>query len=262
MLELYHHFLSTCSQKVRLVLAEKGLDYESHWIDLIQGEQHAPAYVKLNPNHVVPTLVHDGHVLIESTLINEYLDEVFAEPSLVPSDPLSRHAMRLWTKRVDSQVHPCAGVITFGIGTRPMILQRTPEEIELSVQAIPDPARREARRSVIEHGIKAPEMQGAIRTFVSMLDDMEEALAGRAFLVSDDFSLADACLLPYVLRLDHLAMRPLIEARLRVAAWFERIQRRDSYEVAVSEFVPEPLVQSFRRHGEEVFGEVQAMLAD
>ena len=84
MLELYHNGASTCSQKVRMILAEKGLDYTSHPVDLIAGEQHAPAYIKLNPNHVVPTLVDDGAVLIESTLINEYLDEAFPEPPMRP----------------------------------------------------------------------------------------------------------------------------------------------------------------------------------
>ena len=72
-LALYHNALSSCSQKVRLVLAELGLGYESHEVNLVGGEQHAPDYVKLNPNHVVPTLVADGHALVESTLINEYL---------------------------------------------------------------------------------------------------------------------------------------------------------------------------------------------
>ncbi len=74
MLELYHNGLSSCSQKVRLVLAEKDIDFTSRDINLVAGEQHAPDYVKLNPNHVVPTLVHDGRVLIESSLIDEYLD--------------------------------------------------------------------------------------------------------------------------------------------------------------------------------------------
>ena len=77
MLELHHTNVSTCSQKVRLVLAEKRLEFESHEVDLIGGAQHDSEYVKLNPNHVVPTLIHDGRVLIESTLINEYLDDAF-----------------------------------------------------------------------------------------------------------------------------------------------------------------------------------------
>ena len=92
MLDLYHNGVSTCSQKVRMVLAEKALDFVSHLVDLIKGEQHDPAYVKLNPNHVVPTLVHDGAVLIESSLINEYLDDVFPDVPMRPADALGRHA--------------------------------------------------------------------------------------------------------------------------------------------------------------------------
>jgi glutathione S-transferase len=262
MLELYHHFLSTCSQKVRLVLAEKGLAYESHWVDLMAGEQHDADYVKLNPNHVVPTLVDDGRVLIESTLINEYLEDAFPEVACAPAHPAARHAMRLWTKRVDSQVHPNAGVITYAIGTRPMLLQRPPEEIEAQLQAIPDPGRRAVRRSVIDHGVKAPEMKSAVAAFVSLLDDMETALAEHPFLVGDAFSLADACALPYVLRLDHLAMTPLIEARPGVAAWFARIQERPSYQEAVAAFVPEALVEAFNTQGQAVWADVKALAAD
>ena len=262
MLALYHNPISSCSQKVRMALAEKKLEFDSREIDLIGGAQHDPEYVKLNPNHVVPTLIHDDRVLIESTLINEYLEDAFPERSLVPAEPAGRHAMRLWTKRIDGQVHPSAGVITFGIGTRPMILQRPPDEIEESIQAIPDPARRAARRSVIELGIKAPEMRSAVRAFASMLDDMNAALEDRDYLLGNDFSLADACVLPYVLRLDHLAMTPLIAARPRAAAWFERVKARGSYEAAVAAFVPEPLVQNFRAQGEAVFADVQALLAD
>ena len=73
MFKLYHSAISTCSQKVRFVLAELEIDYESQELNLIAGDQHDAAYVALNPNHVVPTLVHDDEVLIESSLINQYL---------------------------------------------------------------------------------------------------------------------------------------------------------------------------------------------
>ena len=92
MLELYHNAVSTCSQKIRLVMAHKELEFESREIDLVYGGQHDPACVRLNPNHVVPTLVNDGNVLIESTLINEYLDETFSD-NAVPN-PASRAIRR------------------------------------------------------------------------------------------------------------------------------------------------------------------------
>jgi len=264
MLELHHNFASTCSQKVRLVLAEKGLEYESHMVDLIGGEQHDPAYVKLNPNHVVPTLVHDGRVLIESTLINEYLEDAFPEPSLAPADPAQRHAMRMWTKRIDDKVHSMAGVITFGIGARPLVLQGTPEQVEASIQQMPTAAKRAQRRSVLQHGVKAPEMKPALTAFVAMLDDMESDLAAAPWLAGDTLSLADACVFPYVLRLDHLAMTPLLDAgvRPRVADWYARVRALASYEAAVTAFVPEVMVELFRKNGEEVWEDVRAILAE
>ena len=81
MLELYHSVNSVCAQKVRIALAEKGLDYREHLMRLA-GDQFDPAYIKLNPNAVVPTLVHDGYPVIELSTILYYIDEVFPRPPL------------------------------------------------------------------------------------------------------------------------------------------------------------------------------------
>jgi glutathione S-transferase len=260
-LELYHNGLSSCSQKVRLVLAEKGLDFESHSVDLVGGEQHAPDYVKLNPNHVVPTLVHDGRVLIESSLINEYLEEAFPQAPQLPADPASRHAVRLWVKRIDEKVHPAAGVVTYAIGPRQMLLGRPAEEREAHIAAIPDPARRAARRSVIEHGVAAPEFAVAIGQFLDLFDAMETALASTRWLSGGEFGLADAAALPYVLRLEHLAMGPLIAARPRLADWLARVKARPSYDTAVSAWAPLPVLELFRSQGASVWDDVQKQIA-
>lgn len=261
MLELYHHLMSTCSQKVRLVLAEKELEFESREIDLVAGEQHDADYVKLNPNHVVPTLIDDGRVLIESTLINEYLEDAYPTPSVRPLQLVDRHAMRMWTKRVDDKVHPFAGVVTYAIGARPMVLQRTPEQIEASIAEIPDPVRRKARRSVIEHGVKSPEFAPAIAAFVALLDDMEAALETSEWLAGESISLADFAALPYVIRLDHLAMTPLLseDERPRVADWYARIRQRPSFATAVTNWAPEALIATFRKHGADVWSDVEPM---
>ena len=86
MLVLHHAWRSSASRRVRLCLEEKGLKYESHPVDLSKLEQHSPAYLKINPNGVIPTLVHEGRALYESGTICEYLDEVFPEPPLRPAD--------------------------------------------------------------------------------------------------------------------------------------------------------------------------------
>jgi glutathione S-transferase-like protein len=101
MLELYHDWRSFCSIKVRLCLAEKGLTWESRFIDLMKLEHTSPDYLKLNPNGLVPTLVRDGVAIYESTLINEYLDEVFPEVPLMPRDPIERARARYWVKFED-----------------------------------------------------------------------------------------------------------------------------------------------------------------
>jgi glutathione S-transferase len=261
MLELHHNAFSSCSQKVRLVLAEKRLDFVSHPIDLISGEQHRPDYVKLNPNHVVPTLVHDGRVLIESSLINEYLEDVFPDPALRPADAAGRHSLRLWVKRIDEQVHPAAGVLTYAIGTRSAFLAQPPDVREVAISAIPDPARRAARRSVVEHGVAAPEFAGALERFVELIDAMEASLAPGGWLSGAGFGLADAAALPYVLRLDHLAMTPLLAkpARPRVADWYARMRARPSFATAVAQWLPDPILQLFRRNGEAVWPQVEPL---
>jgi len=260
-LELYHNGLSSCSQKVRLVLAEKGLDFTSHEVNLVTGEQHASDYVKLNPNHVVPTLVHEGRVLIESSLISEYLDEAFAEPAMRPADAAGRHATRLWVKRIDDKVHPAAGVITYAIGARAAVMQQPEEEREANIAAIPDPGRRAARRSVIEHGVKAPEFGDALGRFLDLLDDMESALASSSWLTGERFGLADSCSLPYVLRLEHLAIAPPLaaETRPRVADWLARVKARPAFETAVAAWAPAPILAMFRAQGEAVWADVEPL---
>ncbi len=263
MLELYHNALSSCSQKVRLVLAAKGLEYQGHDIDLASGAQHDPAYVKLNPGHVVPTLVHDGRVLIESTLINEYLEDAFPDVAMLPADPGERHAVRLFVKHIDEKVHPATGILTYGVATRPMLLGRSAEEQKAAWEHIPDPARRAARKSVIEHGVEAPEMAGAIQTFVGLLDRMEATLGDRPWIGGDAFGLGDACALPYVLRLEHMALGSLFMdgRRPRVDAWLERLKALPAYGPAVGHLLPEPIVAMFRRNAEEVQGRLEELAA-
>lgn len=258
-LELYHNALSTCSQKVRLVLAYKKLDFNSHEIDLIRGDQHNPGYVKLNPNHVVPTLIHEGKTLIESTLINEYIEEVFSDVAMMPASPAGRHSARMWTKLLDEKIHPVTGIVTYAIGPRTLLLQQAEDVREANIMAIPDRARREIRRSVLEHGVKAPEFAEALRLMLGMLDKMEVALASQQWLADDIFSLADAGVLPYVLRLDALAMTPVISKRPNVADWYARVKALPAFEMAITQWTPLALSVLLRANGESVWKDVEPL---
>jgi glutathione S-transferase len=261
MIVLYHFGFSTCSQKVRLILAEKGIEFESREINLIAGGQHDPEYVKLNPKHVVPTLIHDGNVLDESSLIIAYLDEAFPEPPLRPADALGRYRVARWIKRVDDSLHPAAPVVTFALGPRNAILQQPADVREANLAAIPDPVARATRRSVIEHGVAAPEFAGALDVFLDTLDQMEAELAGQRWLSGERFGLADATLLPYVLRLEHLAMDPLIEsaARPRVADWLARVKALPSYATAVDAWAVPAAVEMMRTQGKAAWPEIEPL---
>jgi glutathione S-transferase len=258
MIELYHFGFSTCSQKVRLVLAEKGLEFESHEVNLMAGEQHDPAYVKLNPKHVVPTLAHGGKVLIESSLIIKYLDDAFPAPPMRPPDALGRYAVDRWLMHADEVLHPAAPTVTFAIGPRKLIIQQPKEVREANIAGIQDPIQRATRRSVIEHGVAAPEFAGALGVFLDTLDQMEVELAGQRWLSGARFGLADATLLPYVLRLEHLAMDPLLDrsARPRVADWLARVKALPSYATAVEAWAVPAAVEMMRSNGKEVWPEV------
>ena len=107
MIDLYHHGSSVCAAKVRFALGEKNLAWHGHYVDILKGDQFAPEYQKLNPKAVVPTLVHDGNVIVELTVINEYLDDTFPDEPLKPKSPVERAEMRVWTKAVDENSASC-----------------------------------------------------------------------------------------------------------------------------------------------------------
>ena len=259
MIKLYHFGFSTCSQKVRLVLAEKGLAFESHEVNLMLGEQNDPAYVKLNPKHVVPTLVHDGRVFVESSLIIKYLDDAFPEPPMRPKNAVARYAAEAWIQYVDQALHPAAPTVTYAIGPRKAVLQLPKDVQESKLAGIQDPAERAARRSVIENGVEAPEFVGGLAVFLDAIDKMEAALADAKWLSGDRFGLADASLLPYVLRLEHLAMDPLLDQTVRpgVASWLARVKSLPCYANAVEAWIVPAGVEMMRTNGKEVWSDVE-----
>ena len=128
MLDLYHHGSSVCAAKVRFALGEKDLEWQGHYLDILKGDQFAPEYQKLNPKAVVPTLVHDGRVIVEFDR-HQRISSTRSFPTCRSSrtSPVERAEMRLWTKAVDENLHPACGEITFASCHR-HIVRRLPED--------------------------------------------------------------------------------------------------------------------------------------
>jgi GSH-dependent disulfide-bond oxidoreductase len=111
MLALYHWEPNANSGKPMLALAEKGVAFESRYMDLLRQEQHSPDYLKVNPDGTLPALVHDGRVLTESTPMMEYIDQVFPGPALRPAAPAERWQMRSWLRFFDAYFGPSLSMI-------------------------------------------------------------------------------------------------------------------------------------------------------
>ena len=227
MLELYHSVNSVCAQKVRIALAEKGLEYEEHLMTL-RGDQFDAAYMKLNPNAVVPTLVHDGRPVIESSVILYYLDEAFPDPSLMPTDAHLRARVRQFNKLIDEYVHNSCTILTFATAFRPWFAGLTGEEIESRLAKSPSKQRTQYKRDVALHGLDSRYAQDAVGHHEKLLKMMDAALQEGAWLAGGHFSLADAAVIPYILRLDLLKLRRFWQRFPRIDAWYERMRGRPS----------------------------------
>ena len=127
MIAFYDNDMSVCAQKVRLVLAEKDLTYNRVHLNLRAGDQFKPDYLKLNPKAVVPTIVHDGNVVIESTVIISYLEDVFGEPSLTPNTALHRAKMLQWMILPDAGLHDTCGLTSFALAFRKQLATLEPD---------------------------------------------------------------------------------------------------------------------------------------
>ena len=238
MLELYHNNISVCAQKVRIALAEKGIPWVGHHLEFARGDQVTPQYLKINPRGLVPTLVHDGQIIIESTVIDEYIDEVFPEPPLKPSDPVERAHMRLWSKLCDEGLHTACASISFAAAfARQLAHGKTPEELEARLAAMPDPARRDRQRQIILHGFDVPFVREHVKLYDKAIGDMEAALSKSDWLAGSSFSLADISLIPYIERMNRLGLEGMWAKRQRVAEWFGRMMARPSFS-AISDFDP------------------------
>src|SRR5262249_22031458 len=196
MLKLYDYPDCPFCQKVRVVLAEKDLEYEKVFVDLRRGEQKAPEFLALNPYGKVPVLVDDDEVIYDSTIINEYLEEEYPLPRLMPEDSQGRSRVRLLEDY-------CAN--SFIPPTTMLLSQLRKPEAERDQPRV-DQARDELRRCLFF---------------------LRDRLDGKQYLVGSEFTLADAAFAPRMMVLGRLGFE-FEPALASVQAWLDRIRARPS----------------------------------
>lgn len=197
MIKLYDYAQCPFCRKVRVALAEKGIEYERIHVDLRKGEQKKEWFLKLNPYGKVPVLVDNGSVIYESSIINEYLDERYPDPPLMPSHPSDRAKVRLLVDFCETRFHTPWFNVYFETTFRPED-RRNGELIEKS------------RKEINEH-----------------IGRLNQELEGRDYLAGA-YSLADVAFTPRIAVLDSLGIQISPEFK-NVMDWIERIKSRPSY---------------------------------
>jgi glutathione S-transferase len=264
MLVLYDFGNSVCCQKVRITLRAKGLAWESVTIDLFKAEQYDPKYLKLNPKGVVPTLVHEGKAIIESTLICEYLDEAFPEPSLIPSDPWQRTRMRLWSKMVDEGLFEGVTELSFSAMFRER-MRSMPEEIRVRrFRNVGDPRRRDRFMSTYELGVQSPYVKHAIAAYERAFKLLEDTLVESGpWILGERPTLADINLMPFAARLHYLRLLDLwLENRPHVASWWALAREWPHFKSGLRDLLSEAELSDMATHGPKIAADVAAILAD
>ncbi|MBI4529321.1 MAG: glutathione S-transferase family protein, partial [Deltaproteobacteria bacterium] len=200
-------------------------------------DQLDPAYLKLNPNGVVPTLVHDGNVIVESTVIMHYLDDTFPTPPLMPRHPLDRARAHLFTKLMDEYIHPACIVFTFATANRGPLGRLSKEQRDAQLAKAPLQRQSEYKRAGVEEGLNSPMGKEATKSFEKLLKWIQESSERGPWLAGPDFSLADIAATPYMTRLEMLKLSRMWNNKRGVAEWWERVKARPSHDSAITKWL-------------------------
>lgn len=227
---LYFNWNAVCAMKVVLTLAEKKVDWTPKHIVLGNFEQLQPDYLAINPAGVVPALVtDDGRVILESSVIIEYLDDAYPDVALRPGDPADRARMRWWMRQVDDVVHPSVRPVSFTRFVAPRARALSEEQLAAMDAKTPKAEIAELWRRAARAPYTAEELAGFLANIRKVLIQMDAALLDGPWLAGDAYSLADIAMTPYFRRFEQLDKSSLWADLPATNDWWQRVQRRPSF---------------------------------
>jgi glutathione S-transferase len=226
--ELYNAPQSTCSQRVRFVLNSKKLPFEEVKLNLLEGDQLKPDYLKLNPNGVVPTLNHGGAIVIDSMVIIEYLDEVVPNESFTPENAVKRAQMRALMHFIDEMPAPAVRVPTFNLAFLPRFQKMSREEFVLMAES--KPLRREFMLTMGQTGFPKHEMDAALARLRRAYERMDSEIerSGGPWLLGKRITLADVAVMPALVRMHDLGLADW-QNLPRIITWFDNIRAQPAF---------------------------------
>jgi len=226
-LALYHFGPVANSLTPLLCLIEKNLPFDDRFLNSRLWEHHSPEFRAVNPNGMVPVLVHDGRAVTESTVINEYLEDVFPEIPLRPADPCARAQMRVWTKYVDEYFCPALTVIG-AQGAKAYAATIDKDEMAKRLANMPDAEVRKKWETISATGFSDEQLADARARLGRVIERMEEQLAhGADWILGADYSLADIKLYSMAPGLERVLPEQCnTTASPRLHAWLRRMEAR------------------------------------
>jgi len=228
MFTLYNNAYSTCSQKVRLVLAEKGIAWTDVQVNFAKGEHLTPDYLRLNPNGVVPTLVHEDRVIVDSSVIMEYLEEVAPVPRMSGVGPYERAQVRAWLRYLEEVPTPAVRVPSFNQAFLRRFAGMSQQEFDGAVEA--RPLRKRFIERMGQTGFADKDLQIAFENIMQTCGRMEQALQEEEWLMGGDRpSIVDCCVAPLLDRMEDLGHAYLWQQQGRVQSWLARFRLRESW---------------------------------
>ena len=229
-LTLYCFPQSTCSQKVRLALWEKGIPFEERHVDHKNREHLSDWYLKLNPNGVVPTLTDGDDVIIDSSVILEYLEEVYPDHAMSPDNPVKRAHMRKWLRYLEEVPTPAIRVPSFN----KHLAKRYENMEDDAYQAMAEahPVRKHFYKRMNKTGFSAEETAESIDRLDSAAQRVSDALEshGKDWIMGDMLTIVDPAYMPTVDRMIDLGLGDMIFNRPALKAWYERYAKRPAFE--------------------------------
>ena len=235
MLELYHWEPNGASARVLIALKEKGLEFQSRYVDILAFEQHTPDYLTLNESGGTPVLVRDGEAFNESSYICEYLEDAFpGAPALMPKAPLERWAARAWQKYVDDYLAASVSDLAWAAYGALAIAGRGRASVEDAVAKIPMKERRDVWAAAVA-GLGEDVLAKARERVRITIEKMEKDLAAADWLAGPSFSLADISVFPYLNYLPRLEPE-LVNGTVapKTMAWLERMNARAGVQAALA----------------------------
>jgi glutathione S-transferase len=236
MMKLYHAEPAANSLKALLSFKEKGLEFESIYVDLHKFEQHEPWFVAINPEGQVPVLDHDGTIITHTTVIGEYLEDAFPDaPPLRPADPVGKARMRYWQKFIDEHVmnyvsihgwHRMVGVIARSVESG---------EFDKLVERIPLYEQRVKWRTA-RSGFSEADLANATRKIEVAVDKAEQQLRQTKWIAGDMYTLADINFFSMCgLAVQRMFPEMQVEKRApRLVDWVARMYERPGVKAALA----------------------------